>query len=291
MPQAIPVFYDDRMNAVLSCESTSPSSNKPLLQTVHWGTYSAERVEFHGFKPATREQLAMVHARDYVDGVLDCELPNGFMNFDKSVADSLPWTSGSMLAAAGHALDQQSFACSPSSGFHHAGPDYGGGFCTFNGLAMTAVILAKEGAKVGIIDSDAHIGNGTMDILGQIQDKKLSRRIQHRSWGQDFACGRPVSNEAVWIWHEEVCREMSDCDLVLYQAGADPHIDDPLGGMMTEEGFMIRETIVFGLLKAVAWNLAGGYRKDADGSIDEVLFTHDIALLAAYEKKNAGKLT
>lgn len=278
----IPIFYNERMSATLSNESTSPSSRKPRLQVAHWQRHHAEKIEIRDFDPITREQLCIVHSRDYVNGVLDCEAPNGFMTFDPAVASSLPYTSGSMLAAARLALEQQSYACSPTSGFHHAGQNYGGGFCTFNGLALAAVVLAKEGAKVGILDSDAHFGNGTTNILSHHQHL----RIKHWTWGLNFHCGREVSNTEVFEWHQRAVDDLADCDVVLYQAGADPHIDDPLGGMISEEAFAIREAVVFGNLSAVAWNLAGGYRKAADGSIDKVLLTHDWALRAAFDKKN-----
>lgn len=34
----------------------------------------------------------------------------------------------------------------------------------------------------------------------------------------------------------EIAR-FADCDVVLYQAGADPHVNDPLGGWLTTEQF------------------------------------------------------
>ncbi len=36
---------------------------------------------------------------------------------------------------------------------------------------------------------------------------------------------------------------MSDCDVVLYQAGADPHIDDPLGGWLTTQQLARRSAV------------------------------------------------
>jgi acetoin utilization deacetylase AcuC-like enzyme len=51
---------------------------------------------------------------------------------------------------------------------------------------------------------------------------------------------------------------------MLYQAGADPHVDDPLGGVLTNEQLRMRDRIVFRtaikLSIPVAWNLAGGYQ-------------------------------
>jgi len=54
-------------------------------------------------------------------------------------------------------------------------------------------------------------------------------------------------------------------DLLLYQAGADPQVDDPLAGWLTSEQLRERDRIVFehcaGRVLPIAWNLAGGYQK------------------------------
>jgi acetoin utilization deacetylase AcuC-like enzyme len=56
-----------------------------------------------------------------------------------------------------------------------------------------------------------------------------------------------------------------DFDLILYQAGADLHIDDPLGGVLDSDQMRQRDAIVFDAAKragvALAWNLAGGYQE------------------------------
>ena len=62
---------------------------------------------------------------------------------------------------------------------------------------------------------------------------------------------------------------------MLYQAGADCHVDDPLGGWLTTEQMLRRDEMVFAGLAAlrvpVAWNLAGGYQTP----IRKVLELHD----------------
>lgn len=52
-------------------------------------------------------------------------------------------------------------------GLHHAGRDYGGGFCVFNDVAVCAQVLIERLGleRVLIFDTDAHAGNGTMDIF------------------------------------------------------------------------------------------------------------------------------
>lgn len=77
--------------------------------------------------------------------------------------------------------------------------------------------------------------------------------------------------------------QLADCDLILYQAGADSHIDDPLGGFLTTEQIKQRDAIVFREAKCwdipLVWNLAGGYQIDAlpnrTNSIKKVLVLHD----------------
>lgn len=77
---------------------------------------------------------------------------------------------------------------------------------------------------------------------------------------------------------------MAECDLILYQAGADPHINDPLGGVMTTEQMLRRDELVFSKCSAmrlpVAWNLAGGYQRDESHGIRPVLDLHDNTMRA-----------
>jgi acetoin utilization deacetylase AcuC-like enzyme len=66
--------------------------------------------------------------------------------------------------------------------------------------------------------------------------------------------------------------------LVLYQAGADTHVDDPLGGLLTTEQMRERDRIMFSVAHELgiplAWNLAGGYQVEPDGSIPKVVQLH-----------------
>jgi acetoin utilization deacetylase AcuC-like enzyme len=54
---------------------------------------------------------------------------------------------------------------------HHAGTDYFGGSCYLNNAAIIAQYLLDNGAgRVGIIDTDAHHGNGTQQIFYERDD-------------------------------------------------------------------------------------------------------------------------
>ena len=160
----IEVYYSPRQ---VSCpDSASPSPRKPTWVVADW---NAQDFPIRIVKPipVSRAQLSLAHSQKYVDGILSCELMNGFRGHQKDVADSLPWTCGSLLSAARGALKNELVTCSPTSGFHHAGVESGYGYCTFNGLMVTALALKAEGkaSRVGILDCDQHYGDGTAEIM------------------------------------------------------------------------------------------------------------------------------
>lgn len=270
--------YTDHM--VAEAGSYSPSASKPAQVMASWARlgWPMQIVEP---LPVTEAQLCLAHDSDMVRGVLSCEKANGFSNRNSKVADSLPYTSGAMLSAARQALENGCGAIAPCSGFHHAGFDFVGGFCTFNGLMVTAQVLLKEGKvkRVGILDFDQHWGDGTADIIERLN---LSGQIVHYSPCHDY--GRPHRAGAFVADIPKLLQAFADCDLVLYQAGADPHIDDPLGGWLTTLELFNRDKQVFRTLRKmgipVAWNLAGGYQRDSSGGIRPVLDIHDNTLKA-----------
>jgi acetoin utilization deacetylase AcuC-like enzyme len=158
-------FFDPRM----SCPSGSysPSGEKPGWVVADQS--SRELIETLSFEAADPSDLKLAHDAAYVRDVLDGVRTNGHGNCRLEVADSTLWTVGSMIAAARDAL-QSRIAFSPSSGFHHAGFDWNHGFCTFNGLVVAARKLLIEGkvTKVGLLDCDWHLGDGTEAIIQRL---------------------------------------------------------------------------------------------------------------------------
>ena len=252
----IDVYYSPKQ---VSCpDSASPSPRKPTWVVADWNAQDFP-IGIVEPIPASRAQLSLAHSQKYVDGILSCELMNGFRGRQKDVADSLPWTCGSLLSAARGALGNGLVACSPTSGFHHAGVESGYGYCTFNGLMVTALTLKAEGkvGRVGILDCDQHYGDGTAEIMTALHLDWI-RHVSQEHWNSCDAA--PFIDKL-----PEVVRGFADCDLLIYQAGADPHIDDPLGGFLTTAELAERDRIVFSVAKSidipVVWNLAGGYQE------------------------------
>ncbi|MES2977999.1 MAG: histone deacetylase [Pseudomonadota bacterium] len=246
-------------------ESSSPSPLKPALVVADWLEHALP-IWLIEPVPVTRDQLTQAHAASYVEGVLDCTLPNGFRGRQRDVAESLPWTCGSLLSAAEGALNNGQVACSPTSGFHHAGYSSGYGYCTFNGLMVAALVLKAAGRvrRVGILDCDQHYGDGTAEIIDHLGIRWIEH-VSQEHYGAEHA--RPFLDRL-----PEVVAGFKGCDLLIYQAGADAHIKDPLGGFMTTAQLADRDRIVFtgarDLGLPVVWDLAGGYQEPISRVLD-----------------------
>ena len=254
----IPVYYSELMLADTS--SFSPSAGKPRQVLAAWQA-AALAISLHPVIPAAEMDLCLAHDPSYVRGVLTGRLPNGFGNQRSDVARSLPYTTGAMIAAARAAL-AGGCTCAPVSGFHHAQYDSAGGYCTFNGLVIAAQKLLAEGEvqRVLILDCDMHYGDGTDQILDRLG---LTGTVTNATFGRWFH--QPTDAGAYLQRLRETVAGFDAFDLVLYQAGADVHVDDPLGGVLTTEQMIERDQLVFDAAHAsgtpIAWNLAGGYQE------------------------------
>jgi acetoin utilization deacetylase AcuC-like enzyme len=260
---------------VANAQSFSPSAGKPREVVASWRRRFGAALEIVAPAPATPQLLALAHDPDYVRGVLAGTIDNGFGNRLPEVAAALPYTSGAMVAAAEHALRDGSVAVAPVSGFHHACHEHGGGYCTFNGLIVAAQALRTrhDTRCVGILDFDQHYGNGTADIIRRLKLDWIEHYTAEPDWD------RPEQAEDFLAAIPGLMKRFAGCDVLLYQAGADPHIADPLGGWLTTAQLRERDRLVFARCRAlglpVAWNLAGGYQNP----LRKVLDIHDNTML------------
>lgn len=274
---SIKVFYDNRM--VADSGGYSPSALKPAEVVNDWGG-SGLPVDVCGVSPASAENISSAHDPTMVRRILAGDLDNGHGNRDLTVAGTFPWTVGSHYDACVEAIRSKGSACSPTSGFHHAGYDQCHGFCTFNGLMVSANRLLRAGrvSRVGIVDYDYHFGDGTMDIINILGRHGQVVNIDAGIYSD--------SNHFLSSIRSDM-DAMGSVDLVIYQAGADMHVEDPLGGLLATSQLAERDKSVFGWCRdnrvPVAWNLAGGYQRKADGSIPKVLEIHRNTMAACCE--------
>lgn len=280
----IPVCF--RKEMVCAQQGYSPSPSKPIEVLRSWTDKNLPIRVINQFPPATARDLGLAHTSHYVRGVMLGDIQNGHGTFSRELAISCKYTVGSMMMAVGIAHNM-GVACSTSSGFHHAYPDHGGGFCTFNGLIVAARHALNFGMvqQVSILDLDVHFGDGTEACIDRLEDKNQIRagEISQKCFSDIFGHGEPVRDKEFSEGVERIVQFIKDSasngnSLLLYQAGADPHINDPLGGKLTSEQMRTRDRVVFETCKEnglpVVWNLAGGYQTDQDGKISPVIDLH-----------------
>lgn len=286
----IQVFYRAEQSSTAAVDY-SPSAAKPKLVVEDWLSRPeiAHHLQIQSFTPAIDAVLCGAHDPAYVEGVLSGMVENGFGNTSREIAKSLRYTVGSVVAAAMHVLavpDKSGLhvAVSPTSGFHHAGYDFGGAFCTFNGLMAAAIRVHALGLakRILILDMDQHYGNGTDNIikkLGIDYVDHLTASRSYRTATQALACADLSANMDM---------RAGRYDLVIFQAGADIHVDDPLGGLLSTEQMIQRDALVFEGCAAhgipLIWCLAGGYQRDQNGGIAPVLALHRNTVIECINK-------
>jgi acetoin utilization deacetylase AcuC-like enzyme len=228
------------------------SLNKPAKFVAAVRQFDPE-VEIIPVQLLPNEVFYAAHSREYVDALLAGRIENGFGNTRLDVANQIRYANSAFVQAAELSL-ATGIACSPVSGFHHAGYSCGGGYCSINALIIAAQKLKCWGLidTCLIIDGDGHFGDGTADII-----KRLNLK-----WVTHLTRGAPLGGNTIDLIREAIANDKAD--VVLYQAGADAHADDNFGaGYLTTEEWKRRDYAVFQGCKdvgvPVVWNLAGGY--------------------------------
>jgi len=278
----IKVVYADKQVAD-SGSKASPSAGKPKLMAklLQKDPSTKDVVIFVEPEAVSLNDIKRCHESIFVDEVMSLKRPNGFGTFKQSVIDSLPYTNGAMYTAAKIAVKEKVPAVALVSGFHHAGYkgfDKFGYFCTFNGLMITATKLVEDDRfkRVAIVDCDMHYGNGTDDILNVLDPER--EKYINLTFGALFSS--PPQAEMYLAHFDKVRNTLENFkpDVILYQSGADVHVNDPFGGVLTEEQMFERDIRMFTIAKdlniPIAWDLAGGYQVEPDGSCSYVLKLH-----------------
>ena len=246
------------------------------------------------------EWLYAVHDQAYVDSVLAAAVPPDMerrigLPVTPAVARRTRLVAGGTHAAGLHAL-AHGWAANGAGGSHHAGPDGGAGYCVTNDLAIAANRLVAEGQArcILIVDCDVHQGDGTAHIMaGRCDIITLSIHAEKNfpvrkarsthdiglsdgTGDADYLAALEPALSALLARHRP--------QLVLHQAGVDPHRDDRLGRLaLTDDGLAAREALVARLAgragAALAVTLGGGYATDPA----DVARRHALALSASWQ--------
>tara|TARA_B100000424_G_scaffold195563_1_gene152981 strand:+ start:939 stop:1868 length:930 start_codon:yes stop_codon:yes gene_type:complete len=217
-------------------------------------------------KPSSFEQSILIktHTKDYIKKV-NLSFPQSglkFLDGDTVVSpgskDATKDAVGSIISAIDGVEKKEfknAFCCVRPPG-HHAEKEKAMGFCIFNNVAVGANYLIEKYKykKIAIIDFDVHHGNGTQDIF--YNDKNVLYISTHQypyypGSGSEKENGKynnvlnipleagTTGNEYLNAY-EKVLDKIKEFkpEFLLFSAGFDAHIDDPLAQLrLSSEDF------------------------------------------------------
>jgi acetoin utilization deacetylase AcuC-like enzyme len=226
------------------------------------------------------EDAGLVHTESYLASLDDKAVIARILGSDEGripvpeLLETWRRATGGTVEATRHVLQHGGRAVNLLGGFHHAEPSRGGGFCALNDVAIAVACARRDGARgmIGVIDLDAHPPDGIVACLGA-DDLVMVRSIAVDShWEVEPGTGAQVRDDRIpprsgdTVYLAALDRLLEDwlpCELVFYLAGADPLLDDPLGGLcVSEEGLRERDRRVLAAIGRTPAVIlpAGGYR-------------------------------
>ena len=219
-------------------------------------------------KPSKYDESLLVttHSTDYVKMVNNSFPKNGFNFLDGDTIVS-PGSKDATKDAVGSiitAIDgvekkkfKNAFCCVRPPG-HHAEKEKAMGFCIYNNVAVGANYLINKYKykKIAIIDFDVHHGNGTQDIFHDNKNVLYVSTHQYPFYpgsGSEKETGKynnvlniplkagTTGNEYLNAY-ESVLNKIQEFrpEFLLFSAGFDAHIDDPLAQLkLNSEDFYL----------------------------------------------------
>ena len=255
---------------------------------------SGHPITEHAPDPCPREWLEAVHCPDYVEQVFTAQVPYekerriGFP-VTPHIAQRVAHTNGGTWLAAQLAM-RHGYAANSAAGSHHALYDTGAGFCVFNDLAVCANRLIAQGdaRRVLIVDCDVHQGDGTAALTAGREDvftlslhAEKNFPVRKARSSLDVALPDGTSDaDYLDVLGTHLPRVLDDFapDIVLYQAGVDPHENDKLGRLaLTDEGLERRDRYVVETVRGRGRPIAGA----GECSVRALFLTDQAARVAA----------
>ena len=244
-------------------------------------------------KPAKFDQSFLIntHSSEYIDLVSKSFPENGLAFLDGDTVVS-PGSKEATIDAVGSiitAIDgvqQKEFKnafCAVRPPGHHAEKDKAMGFCIYNNVAVGANYLIEKYKynKIAIIDFDVHHGNGTQDIFYDNEKVLYISTHQYPYYpgsGSEQEKGKfnnifnipleaGTTAEEYLNAYEQVLKKLKEFkpEFLLFSAGFDAHIDDPLAQLrlsaedfyhLTKRTLEISKSICNGNVVSI---LEGGY--------------------------------
>jgi len=265
-------------------------------QLLHEGTITQENL----FAPELlgEQHIINTHSKDYWEQLRDLTLsakeqrrigfPLTAQLVEREIRIAQGTIDGALLAK------QFGVAFNVAGGTHHAGSNWGEGFCLLNDQAIAANYLLDNNlaSSILIIDLDVHQGNGTAQIF-----KDEPRVLTFSMHGADNFPFRKEKSDLDIPLENGVNDELylsilvkalkflfkKHCpDFVFYLSGVDVLATDKLGKLaLTKEGCKRRDEIVFEFCAnrdiPVQVSMGGGYSSDIKTIVDAHCNTFRVA--------------
>lgn len=248
----------------------------------------AQEADFRRPDPAGDDDLLLVHTPEWIrklrSGTLSyAEILKLEVSYSRQLVEAFRLAAGGTILAARLALER-GVAVNLGGGFHHAFPDHGEGFCAIHDVAVAIRKLQRENVirKAMVVDCDVHHGNGTAAIFSG--DPTVFTLSIHQF--NNYPSEKPASNVDIHLADgtgdaEYLAKLSGACrlaipgfrpDVLFYVAGADPYLEDQLGGLnLTIDGLKERDRVVMELALQeqipVVVTLAGGYAADVADTV------------------------
>lgn len=289
----IPVVYHPRYNiTAFGLERLHPFDGRKFRR-IHDALISRGLRRPNDFvRPAkiSRQDLLKLHTPEYLRSLGRTEvlarilevpivrrLPGWVIGW--RVLQPMRYATGGTLLACRQAL-VHGLAINLGGGYHHAAAAWGGGFCVYADAPLAAKVLHDEGraGKVMVVDLDAHQGNGTASAFqdwpwATIFDLYEQEIFPSRKEPEDYpwAVRSGLAGDAYLRLVEKALPVALDAvrpDLLIYNAGSDPFLNDPLAGFrLTMSDLAERDLMVVSMARErgipVAMLLSGGYSDES----------------------------
>lgn len=117
-------------------------------------------------RPATWEELALVHDSNYLNQVIGEGISGEWAGERPDLAKlAVLFAGGTLVALEALLSGEVNTAVHFAGAKHHAQVDRSSGFCVFADFAIATLIATKLGHRVAIFDLNAHHGDGTENLL------------------------------------------------------------------------------------------------------------------------------
>lgn len=263
---------------------------------MHEGLISAENI----FSPpeVDEETILWTHDKTYWEQLRDLTLPpaeqrrTGFPLSAQLVERERRIAQGTIEGC--HYALQYGVAFNVAGGTHHAGANWGEGFCLLNDQAIAANYLLHNGLAKSIlmIDLDVHQGNGTAQIFENNPavftfSMHGANNFPFRKERSDLDLPLPDGtgdDEYLGLLYETLPRLIArqKPDFAFYLSGVDILATDKLGKMnLTKTGCKARDNFVFEQLMLnnipVQVSMGGGYSPEIKDIVEAHCNTYRVA--------------